>query len=445
MRHKISKTLSILVISLLSFSFIACSDDDDNNISNPIEDPGTAKVRVIHMSYDAPAVDIRVDGNVAISNLGYGATSGYAEIEEGTRNIQVVPTGASEPVVIDATLPIILDQEYTIIAANNLANIQPIVLADNRSVNTSKAKVRFVHASPDAPAVDIKLNDGNGAVVFDNTSFAESKDYVEVDAGTYNFAVTANDDTKEVVILGNVPLENGTLYTVVARGTLDANDNVPFEVRTFVDNGNGDAFVDLTAATSKIKVIHASPDAPGVDLLVDNGIVGTNLTFPNNTGYLTLNSGTKNIKVNVTGTSTTAIEADLLLSAFTNYSVFAVDLVSNITPLVVVDNLEAPASGNSHLRFLHLSPDAPAVDVTLSNGTVTFNIENVSFKGFTDFTPLVAGTYDIQVKEAGTDTVVLDIPQVTFNDGTIYSVFAKGLVSGSGDQQLNAEIIVNGQ
>jgi len=30
-------------------------------------------------------------------------------------------------------------------------------------------------------------------------------------------------------------------------------------------------------------VVHASPDAPGVDLLVDGAVVGTNLTFPNNT------------------------------------------------------------------------------------------------------------------------------------------------------------------
>ena len=443
MKQLLSKSLSILFISLLSISFIACSDDDDNNITVPPVDDGTAKVRVIHMSYDAPAVDIKLDGTVAISNLAYGATSGYADIEVGTRNIQVVPAGASEPVVIEANLPIVVDQEYTIIAANSLSNIQPIVLTDNRTVKTSKAKVRFVHASPDAPAVDIKLNDGNGAVVFDNTSFSESKDYVEVDAGTYNFAVTANDDTKEVVILGNVPLENGTLYTVVARGTLNASDNYPFEVRTFVDNGSGDAFVDLQAATSKIKVIHASPDAPGVDLLVDNAVVGTNLTFPNNTGYLTLNSGTKNVKVNVTGTTTTAIEADLLLGAYTNYSVFAIDIVSNISPLVVVDDLTAPASGKAHVRFMHLSPDAPAVDITLTDGTVVFG--NNSFKDFTAFTPLDAGTYDLQVRVAGTETVALNLPGISLQDGTIYTVFAKGLLSGSGDQALSAEIIVNDQ
>ncbi len=439
--NKLKKKFFALALTPFMFIFItACSDDDGNGV-DPIIDPGTAKVRVIHMSYDAPAVDVRVDGNVAVSNLGYGATSGYAEVEEGTRSIQVFAAGTTESPVIDATLPIVADAELTIIAANQVSAILPIVLNDNRAINTSKAKVRFVHASPDAPAVDIKLNDGNGAVVFDNTAFSQFKDYIEVDAGTYNFAVTANDDTKEVVILGNVPLENGTLYTVIARGTLDSSDDVPFEVRTFVDNGNGDAFVDLQAATSKVKVVHTSPDAPGVDLLLDDVVKGTNLTFPNNTGYLTLNSGTKNVKVNVTGTSTSVINADLLFAANTNYSVFAVDQVANISAVVTEDDLTEPSAGKTHVRFIHLSPDAPAVDITLTDGTVIFSSK--AFKEFTAFTPLDSGTYDLQARVAGTDTVALNLPGVTLNAGSIYTVAAVGLLNGSGEQALAVNIIVN--
>ncbi len=194
-------------------------------------------------------------------------------------------------------------------------------------------------------------------------------------------------------------------------------------------------------SNSSVLVIHASPDAPGVDLLVDNNVAGTGLTFPNNTGYLTVNSGTRNIKVNVSGTSTTVIEANLDLSADANYSVFAIDEVSQITALVVQDDLTPPASGNAHVRFLHLSPDAPAVDITLTDGTVVFG--NNSFKDFTTFTPLTAGSYDLQVRAAGTSTVVLQLPGIVLEDGKIYSVFAKGFLSGDGTQALGAEIILN--
>ncbi|HEX5132721.1 MAG TPA: DUF4397 domain-containing protein [Candidatus Krumholzibacteria bacterium] len=193
--------------------------------------------------------------------------------------------------------------------------------------------------------------------------------------------------------------------------------------------------------TGSANVIHASPDAPGVDLIVDGKKVGTDLQFPNNTGYVKLNEGTRNVKVNVTGTTTTAIDADLMVEAGTYYSVFAVDTVASIEPLVLEDDLTAPAAGKSHVRFVHLSPNAPAVDITLSDGTVVFG--NYAFKAASPFTPLDAGTYPLQVRLQGTSTVVLDLGNVTVAAGKIYTVFAKGLVGGAGDQALGAEIIVN--
>lgn len=195
------------------------------------------------------------------------------------------------------------------------------------------------------------------------------------------------------------------------------------------------------AANANVKVVHASPDAPGVDLLVDDNVAGANLTYPNNTGYLEVEEGTRNIKVNVTGTSTTVIQADLPILGNKNYSVFAVDAVANLTPIVIEDDLTSPAAGSSHVRFIHLSPDAPAVDITLTDGTVVFG--NYEFKDYSEFTPLPSASYDLQVRLAGTSTVVLELPGISVMDGNIYTVFAKGFVGGTGNQALGAEIIVN--
>lgn len=195
-------------------------------------------------------------------------------------------------------------------------------------------------------------------------------------------------------------------------------------------------------STSKVLVTHASPDAPGVDVLVDNAIAVTNLTFPNSIpSYATLNSGTRNIKVNVTGTSTTALQANLNLAADKNYSVFAVNNVASIEAVVLEDDLTSPASGKAHVRFIHLSPNAPAVDITLTDGTVVFG--DYIFKEASAFTPLNAATYNLQVRLAGTSTVVLELPNIALTAGKIYTVFAKGLVGGTGTQALGAQIIVN--
>lgn len=200
------------------------------------------------------------------------------------------------------------------------------------------------------------------------------------------------------------------------------------------------------SSTAKVMVTHTSPDAPGVDLLVDGTVAGTNLVFPNSTSYLNVNSGTRNIKVNVTGTSTTVINADVPFEKDKSYSVFAVDSVSKLTAIVTNDDLSAPASGKSHIRFLHLSPNAPAVDVAVTGGPVLFSNRTFN-KSVTStemaFTPVDAGTYNLEVRLAGTSTVVLSLPNITLENGKIYTVFAKGFVGGTGMQALGAQIIVN--
>ena len=190
-------------------------------------------------------------------------------------------------------------------------------------------------------------------------------------------------------------------------------------------------------------VIHASPDAQGVDFLIDDTKKNnTALTYPDNTVYLSVESGTRNIKVNISGTTTNIINGDLTVEQDKNYSFFLIDVVAKLSVLVLGEDLTPPAAGKALVRFLHLSPDAPAVDVAIaSSGTVVFG--NTSFKGFTAFTPLNAGTYNLDIRLTGTSTVALVLPAITLQEGKIYTVFAKGLVQGTGAQALGAELILN--
>jgi hypothetical protein len=174
--------------------------------------------------------------------------------------------------------------------------------------------------------------------------------------------------------------------------------------------------------------VHASPDAPAVDVLVNDGVAFSNAPFKGITDYAALDTGTYNVKVVPTGaTEPVVIEADLGLEA-KDYTVVAVGMLANIEPLVLVDNNSSPATGKAHVRFVHASPDAPAVDIAVAGGPVLFS--NVAFKGVGDYLPVGAGTYDLEVRLAGTDTVALAVPGLALADGTVYTVFAMGLAGG---------------
>lgn len=193
---------------------------------------------------------------------------------------------------------------------------------------------------------------------------------------------------------------------------------------------------------SAVMFVHASPDAPAVDIRLGALPVARGLAFGENTPYRFTLSGPRAIKVNVAGSSTTVISARPTLARGTFYTVWAADQVASIGPVVTVDDLTPPANGLAHARFVHLSPNAPAVDVALANGgAVVWG--NASFKDATAFTPLPAGTYDLEVRLAGSATVVLPLPGIRLERGRIYTFYAKGLVGGTGAQALGAGAILN--
>jgi len=180
---------------------------------------------------------------------------------------------------------------------------------------------------------------------------------------------------------------------------------------------------------ARVRVVHASPDAPAVDVLVNDGVAFSNAPFKGITAYAALNPATYNVKVVPTGASEpVVIGADLTLEA-RDYTVVAVGQLASIEPLVLVDNNSTPAAGKAHVRFVHASPDAPAVDIAVKGGPVLFS--NLAFKGVGDYLPVDAGTYDLEVRLAGTDTVALDVPGVALNNGTVYTIFAMGLAGGT--------------
>ncbi|MBL0233920.1 MAG: DUF4397 domain-containing protein [Chitinophagaceae bacterium] len=204
---------------------------------------------------------------------------------------------------------------------------------------------------------------------------------------------------------------------------------------------------NTTPAQAKVMVVHASPNAPNVDVRINDNIALTNVAFLANSAYTSVNSGATNIKVSPTTTTTYVINANVTLEANKNYSVFAVDSVSKIKAAVTVDDLTAPAAGKAHVRFLHLSPNAPAVDIAVTGGSVlfpnrTFNDQSANAALYA-FTPLNAGTYNLEVRVAGTLTVALALPNITLTAGKIYTIYAKGFLGGTGGQALGAQIIAN--
>lgn len=212
--------------------------------------------------------------------------------------------------------------------------------------------------------------------------------------------------------------------------------------------------------TAKLSATHASPGSPNVDIYIDGAkVTNAQLSYPGTTGvsgnpYLDVNAGIRNVKVSPNGILN-VIDANLLLEANKSYSVFAYDVLGSGTTIKVLflsDNLKLPDTGKAHIRFLHLAPGAPAVDIEFAKtGSASIDLANIPYVGvspnataLSTFTPIDAGPYTVNIRATGTTAVVLGVP-ITFTAGKIYTIYARGLMSnGVGTALgLNASVITH--
>ncbi|MCB2211884.1 DUF4397 domain-containing protein [bacterium] len=424
----------LFIVPLLALLLVVsgCDDDDDDNNNGVAPEPESAQLRVTHLSPDAPPVDIYVDGAMVLSNVDYLAVSEYLELDAGMHNVQVYATGTTENAVIDADVSLMGEMAYTVAAVGKLDNIQPAVFEDMTEPGDD-VMLRFVHASPDAPAVDITDMDGN--VIFENVSFTEVGNYITVPEDQYNLQVRVAGTETIVLTLSNVMLNAETNYTVWAVGLAAEEGEMGLMAVATAETGSGSTSMVLPTDTALLRVSHLSPDAPPVDVYVDNRKVLENVAYLGVSNYLTVGAGTRNVQVYATGTMDNAvIDADVTVSMDMAYTVAAVGELASIQPAVYMD--DRTTAGDVKVRFIHTSPNAPAVDITLADGTPLF--EDVSFPEAAEFINVTGGTYDLQVRAAGTDNVVIGFNGVGLNDGDVVTIWAVGKLNGAEAEMLKA-------
>ncbi|MGB1142123.1 MAG: DUF4397 domain-containing protein, partial [Halioglobus sp.] len=196
-----------------------------------------AAVRVVHNSADTPAVDILVNGAVALDAVPFPAASMYSDLEApaGTYNVVVAADADNsiQPIDVDVTLE--ASKSYTVIAVGSLAEmtLMPLLSEDDRRNIATAAKIEVVHGSflvAEEIPVDIYLS--TDGVIADlepaisGLAYGQGTGQIELPPGDYWITVTAAGD-KSVVAFdtgATLALEGGVNYTVIARDPASGED-----------------------------------------------------------------------------------------------------------------------------------------------------------------------------------------------------------------------------
>ena len=178
--------------------------------------------------------------------------------------------------------------------------------------------------------------------------------------------------------------------------------------------------------TSYLRILHASPKSPAVDVYINNMLKFQNLTYGAFTDYIEVVTGTYNVKLYAAGTKTSPVlNNNFFVPPERIYTVAAIGLLPNIDILPIPETKLFEPLDKVYIKFAHLSPNTGAVDIALPDGTILF--KNISYKQFTDYIEVPAGTYILEARPTGTTTTVLYVPNIKLKPQRFYTVYAIGL------------------
>jgi len=176
-----------------------------------------AAVRVIHASPDSPAVDVYLDGEKTVSALAFTQARGYLVVPAGTHRVQVFgqsvtpATGAALLTMPAVTIP--ANAQLSLVVEGLFGSMRLHIIDDATPAPAAgRAKLRFVHAGSEVPAVDVSVK--GGPVLYTNTQFGLAYPYQDIDATRHDLQVSLTGGAGSAAVLTSITAEAGKNYSV---------------------------------------------------------------------------------------------------------------------------------------------------------------------------------------------------------------------------------------
>ena len=183
---------------------------------------------------------------------------------------------------------------------------------------------------------------------------------------------------------------------------------------------------------SQVRIINASPDAPGLDIYQNSTAIAYNLGFGTITSYVPIDPGTYTTTANAFGTKQVLSSSKTTFVTANQYTVLIGNVAASLQQLTLKDQSQPAPSGQIALRFIDQATRIPAVDIYLiPSGSkltdVTPLYANLSFGVNTGYLNIPVGTYSLVMVPTGTiptSTTVATYtgPQVTYTTGSASTI-----------------------
>jgi hypothetical protein len=158
---------------------------------------------------------------------------------------------------------------------------------------------------------------------------------------------------------------------------------------------------------SQVRIIDASPDAPGLDIYQGSAALAYNLGFGTITSYIPFSPGIYTISTKSAGSTQVLTSAKGTVVASAQYTVLIGNVSASLQETILKDQSQAAPSGQISLRFIDQATRVGGMDVYLVPAgqtltAVTPLLTNLTFSANTGYLNIPTGTYTIVMMPTGT-------------------------------------------
>jgi hypothetical protein len=342
--------------------------------------PPLTGLHFIHAVPDVAALDFYLDDMKLAAAIGYRKSSGTLAASPGAHKLEIRPAGSAAGTPPLSTSNIYLPEaQRLLITAVGRRNdsIGPTQLGFVAEpfgiVNDKELHLRFLHASPGAPRLDVTQDK---SALWSNATFGRfsptwastaSLGDVELKLKLFMPGATSGTMTGLAEATWKGSFAVGEVYTLIAFGELTPTSDETFFGLSLLDEQSGTlrelplSLVD-SGPKSALYVFHAASDAQAIDIYADNGarLVG-GLAYASASPLLELLPGSYKLELRSAGTPTVLSRITLKLVPDSRWALFLAGLRSSMVPGRMLGLYGAPmekkGSGKSW-RLIHAVPDA---------------------------------------------------------------------------------------
>jgi hypothetical protein len=200
---------------------------------------------------------------------------------------------------------------------------------------------------------------------------------------------------------------------------------------------------DTTAYTA-LTVFNASPTLSTYDFyLNDTKFNSVAIPFGGAVAYKQLTAGTYSLKLTTAGRAENLLTKNVALAEKTFNSYYVVNRTASLDGLLMTDDLSATSTTTAFVRFINLSPDAPALDLAITGSTTLTT--NKAYKTAGAFVPVNAGTYSFDIKNTIGGTVQATLAGVALVANGHYTIISRGLLApvAGVEHPISLQVIIN--